>query len=58
MCIIELTANSLAPAQVGNRTTSAPNSVLRYDVDKDLNFVLEFNFHLPLTSQIKVRKKS
>ena len=31
-----------------NRTTSAPNSVLRYDVDKGQ----EFNIHHPLTSQI------
>ena len=38
-------------------TGPSPISVLLYDVDKGLNVVLEFNIHLPLTSQIKVRKK-
>ena len=28
-----------------NRTTSAPNSVLRYDVDKGQSFVTEFNIY-------------
>ena len=40
------------------RTPSAPISVLRYDVDKFLYFVLEFSIHLPLTSQIKVGRES
>ena len=40
-----------------NRTTSTPNSVLRYDVDKGLNFVLEFNIYPSLTSQIIIPKE-
>ena len=31
-----------------------PNSVLYYDVEKGLNFVLEFSIHPSLISQIKV----
>ena len=34
------------------RTTCAPNLVFCNDVDKGLNFVMEFYIHLPLTSQI------
>ena len=41
-----------------NRTTSAPISVLSYNVDKGLNFVLEFNIYPSLTSQIKVGRES
>ena len=34
-----------------------PISVLCYDVDKGLNFVLEFNIYLFLTSQMKVGRE-
>ena len=40
-----------------NRITSMPNSVLRYVVDKGLNFFLEFHIHPSLTSQIKVGRE-
>ena len=36
-----------------NSTTSASNSVLRYDVDKGQNFVPECNIYPSLISQIK-----
>ena len=29
-----------------NRTTSAPNSILRYDLDKGQDFVPEFNIYI------------
>ena len=35
-----------------------PISVAYCDVDKGLNYVMEFNIHIHLTSQIKVRRKS
>ena len=41
-----------------NRTTSAPNSVLRYVVDKGQIFAPEFNIYLSLISQMKVRDQS
>ena len=41
-----------------NRTTSPSISDLRYDVDKGINFVLEFNISPSLTSQIKVDGES
>ena len=41
-----------------NRTTSVPISVLRYDVDKGLNLVPEFNIYPSLRSQIKVGRKN
>ena len=40
-----------------NRTTRAPISVLRYDVDKGLNFFPEFNIYSSLISQMKVGGK-
>ena len=41
-----------------NRTPSTPISVLRYDVDNGLNFILEFNIYPSLTSHIKVGSES
>ena len=35
-----------------------PISVFRYDVNKGLSFVQEFNIQLPLISQIKVGRNS
>ena len=40
-----------------DKTTSTPISVLRYDVDKGLNFIMEFNIYPSLTSQIKVGRE-
>ena len=41
-----------------NRTTSAPNSVLRYVLYKDQIFVPEFNIYPSLIYQMKVGDKS
>ena len=40
-----------------NSTTSGLISVLRYDVDKGLNFVLEFGIHPSLIFKIKVERE-
>ena len=42
---------------LANRTSSTPISVLRYDVDKGLNFVLEFNINLFLGIPNKSRMR-
>ena len=54
---VELCIKSIVVTEsmvVVNRTTSTPNAVLRYVVDKGLNFILEFSIHRSLISQMKV----